>query len=314
MATIIKYAQVEQISDNEADGGRIKARIRQDGNNDVPWAFPLLPKQFQTGPKVGEGVFIITQDSDNNKSNRFYLGPIVSQQNFNTKCSYNNGKGAAISLLQGNVIGPVKRLSLDARTKGAFPNINSVAMVGRESQDIIMQHGSSDNTDELNIRCGIRKEDDLTDKSYSTSKTIFNNIDPAYIQLKYGENLGSKVKNYRSVSGSKIEEKSQTNSVVNVIADKINLVGRSEASETIISEGVTDNEHLIQDSRIDELMSSLHQAPYGDVLVEILTIMKDAILTHVHNYNLLPPVMEKSTLSLDKTNLDKILSKNVRIN
>ena len=76
--SIIKKGQVESVKD-DTDGLRIKARIAQDGEaplEEIPYAFPLLPKTFQSVPKVGEGVFIITTMSGNKNSQRYYIGPI----------------------------------------------------------------------------------------------------------------------------------------------------------------------------------------------------------------------------------------------
>ena len=77
--SIIKKGQVELIEDT-ADGLRIKVRIEQDGTTpleNIPYAFPLLPKTFQSVPKRGEGAFIITTMSDSKESQRYYIGPII---------------------------------------------------------------------------------------------------------------------------------------------------------------------------------------------------------------------------------------------
>jgi hypothetical protein len=71
---VIKMAHVESVED-DADGLRIKARLSQDGRqdiNDLPYAYPLLPKTFRTVPKVGEGVLIFLSELGNNNSNRYY--------------------------------------------------------------------------------------------------------------------------------------------------------------------------------------------------------------------------------------------------
>lgn len=55
---IVKMGHVEETNFDPAGALRIKARAHEDGGDEVPWAFPLLPKQFQVVPKVGEGVFL----------------------------------------------------------------------------------------------------------------------------------------------------------------------------------------------------------------------------------------------------------------
>ena len=76
---VLKMGQVESVLDS-ADGLRIKVRLAQDGMvglNELPYAFPLLPKTIQTVPKVGECVLVITSILGNNESNRYYIGPTM---------------------------------------------------------------------------------------------------------------------------------------------------------------------------------------------------------------------------------------------
>lgn len=313
MAIIVKMGHVEETSTDPAGGLRIKARTKQDGSGNVPWAFPLLPKQFQVVPKVGEGVFIFTEDDTRKDSNRYYVGPIISQPQYNDKCDFSYGRGNALSCLQGRVIEPLPNIANDSRTNGSFPNIGDVSVVGRDSQDVIMKKNKTD-ADEIDIRCGIRKADTLqgqtNDAIQTIGKIIFNDVDPAYIQLKYKPNLGSAVEDYNAELGTRTTTVSKTNSVINVVADKINLVG---VSDDTINAGKTDNDTLIKDEDIDKLMSELHQLPKGDVLVKLLKLLRDALLTHTHNYNGLKPTVSNYVLSLTKFNLNSILSSVVRI-
>lgn len=314
MAFIVKLGHVESTTSDPYGELRIKARLQEDGSGEVPWAFPLLPKQFQVVPKVGEGVFIISEDTNKKDGNRYYVGPIISQPQFNTKCKYSYGRGEAISGLQGHSLEPLPNINMDARTHGSFPNVEDVAVVGRDSQDIIMKHNKDDNSDEIDVRCGIRKEDTIAKNTKGITenigKVIFNDQDPAYVQLKYKEGLGNKVDNYDANAKKKITEASKTNSVVNIAADKINLIGVGDDSLNVSR---TDNETLIQNQNIDELMSELHQLPKGDVLVKCLKLMMEAILNHTHNYNGLKPTLCEETLALSKFDLSEILSKYVRI-
>ena len=60
---IIHKGQVELVEE-AAEGLRIKARIDSDlwrPLEELPYAFPLLPKTVQSVPKVGEGVFVFTE-------------------------------------------------------------------------------------------------------------------------------------------------------------------------------------------------------------------------------------------------------------
>jgi hypothetical protein len=53
---------------------------------------------------------------------------------------------------------------------------------------------------------------------------------------------------------------------------------------------VTNNENLISDSELSKILSSeidggAHRLPFGDVLLEYLKLLKEALFSHVHNGN-----------------------------
>lgn len=315
MAIMVKMGHVEQTNVDPTGALRIKARLHEDGGGEVPWAFPLLPKQFQVVPKVGEGVFIFEENGKG--SNRYYIGPIISQPQFNEKCEFSYGRGQALSVLNGAVVGPLPNIKNDSRTEGSFPKLGSVSVVGRESQDLILGQAANCGSDQVLIRCGIRKEDSLTNTSNkqkgligNVGKIIFNDVDPSYIQLKYKTNLATKVKDYNAEAGDKIETPSKTNSAVNIVADKINLIGVGDES---INASKTDTKDMLRDEDMELIMSELHQLPKGDMLVKCLKLIRDAFLTHSHNYNGLPPTIANYVLSLSNFDLNSILSEYVRI-
>lgn len=287
---IIKKAQVESVSDS-ADGLRIKARIQQDGVrriDDIPYAFPLLPKTLQTVPKIGECVLIITSKISDDGSNRFYIGPIVSQPQFQYFDSYNYGKGTATSLFSDGFSKPLEKISNYEVTKGSFPDINDIAIVGRKGEDIIVKD------DEIDLRCGIRKSSN--DNENLLGNVVFNNQDPAYIQLKRKVNIG-------------VSKGQEANSVANVVADKINLISHKDTN----SLPLTDNDELIKTNEMDSIMSQLHQLPYGDILVDVLKKIVSALVNHVHPYPGLPPCKDQYVTTVLGTDLNTILSENVRI-
>jgi hypothetical protein len=288
---LIKQGQVESVEDN-ADGLRIKVRLSQDGSvslQELPYAFPLLPKTIQSVPKIGEGVFVFTSEIGNNKSNRFYIGPIISQPQFQSSDSYSYGRGSALSLLQGGAVEPLAKISNYAETEGAFPNVNDIAIVGRNSEDITLKKG------EIDIRCGIR-ETPYVDDTNLIGEVVFNKIDPAYLQLKYKKNLST---------GSGRE----ANSMINLVADKINIISHKDKN----SFNLTDKSNLINDNEIDDIMSKLHQLPYGDELLKLLTLFRQALLTHVHPYPLMPTCVSDYVKELSNYDMYKILSEHVRI-
>jgi len=300
--SIIKRGQVESVEDS-ADGLRIKIRIKQDGKTPltkIPYAFPLLPKTFQSVPKVGEGAFVITAMSGNKESQRYYLGPIISQPQFQEKCDFNYGRGVATTLIDGGNLEPVEKISNYRETFGAFPNVDDVAVVGRGTQDIIMRSNKETNSNEIDIRCGIRT-DSLESKKPGEGmkgKVVFNRLDPAYIQLKYKRNIGR-------------GEDKEANSVINMVADKINIISNKDEN----SFDLTDDKQLIDENDMENIMTLLHQVPHGDTLVSLLKVLINAIITHVHPYAGMPPSIAGYTKESAEWlgRLDTILSKHVRI-
>ena len=287
---LIKMAQVESVID-DADGLRIKARLSQDGTiatKDLPYSFPLLPKTIQSVPKVGEGVLIFFSELGNNNSNRFYIGPVLSQPQFQEYESYFYGRGSSVSLMQGSSVKPLEKISNFDATRGAFPNVNDVALVGRKTEDVILKDG------EVDIRCGIRGK--AANHESLLGDVIFNTQSPSYIQLKYKKGLV-------------VSEGREADSVINMVADKINLISHRDKNYF----NLTDQDELIKESDLDTIMSQLHQLPYGDILLDVLTKMRNAIVNHVHPYPGLPPCLDQHIVSLNGTDFNKILSDNVRI-
>ena len=303
---IIHKCQVELVEE-AAEGLRIKARIDSDlwrPLEELPYAFPLLPKTVQSVPKVGEGVFVFTEIAGNDKSQRYYIGPIISQPQFQEECSFAYGRGAALSLIDGGLVGPEEKISNYSVTNGSFPKANDVAVIGRGSQDLVMRENST-GSNELDIRCGIRndaiQQEDGTalnedDAKRLKGKVVFNKEDPAYIQMKYRKGLTSK-------------SEQEASSITNIVSDKINIISNKDENRF----NVTDQESLIKEEELDEIMSKLHQIPHGDTLIKLLEIIIKAIVSHVHPYAGRPAIMEGYVKDAADFSLPTILSKHVRI-
>ena len=283
---------------DDSDGGRIKVKTKADKFTSESLqfdAFPLLPKMFQTAPKVGEAVLVIYSQLGNSQSQRFYIGPIISQPQKQSEDLYNDGNGQTCSLFHGSDVKPFERISNYGETDGAFPLQSDVAIVGRNTEDIILKDG------EIDIRCGIRtKANKNKDKPGLVGEVIFNSQNPSYIQLKYRKN-------------------SNNQSVINLVADKINLVSNNRKLDEYInltnvnSSNAQTNESLLKESDMDKLMEQLHEVPYGDILVQVLETFRTTFLQHVHNYNLLPPCQEDNVKKLTAINFNEMLSPDIKI-
>lgn len=293
---ILKFGQVESITD-ESEGGRIKARIIDDGEcatNELPYAFPLLPKTFHITPKIGECVLVLLNEQGNKFGDRFYIGPVISQNQYFEIENYNYGRGTSGSLLKGQGIAPLQKLSMYDATRGAFPSDEDVALVGRRSEDVILKDG------EIDIRCGIRGQAIESDNPNLKGYVLFNNNDPAYIQLKREDNLCT-TKFGANDRG--------TNSVVNVVADKINLLSYSDANQF----NLTDKDDLITKDEINRILNNAHPATYADELIEVLNIMRQCIIDHCHPYPGLSACNTSSIQALANYDMNKIKSNFVRI-
>ena len=281
------------------DGLRVRAQLMQDQPqeyDDIPWAFPLLPKVFQSIPKVGEAVFIIvSDDGDKNVTQRYFLGPIISQPQYNTYCQKEN----ATTLLQTHERNPIGKISNVDATRGSFPNAEDVAVVGRGKEDITLKYNDKSKVSEIDLRAGIRGEATNSGNEEMIGNIIFNDIDPAYIQLKYKQGLAT-------------GEKTSANSIINMVADRINIMSNKDEN---VSHNLHDKDMLIAESNMTEVMEKLHQVPMGDKLVELLTIMKGCIMHHVHPWAGMEQCGDWAGFinKLEGYDIESILSKYVRI-
>lgn len=308
--TLVKIGQVVSI-DDETRGNRIKVRLMEDHKTsfkDLPYAFPLLPKTLQSTPKPGEAVAVITAQLDNEKSQRFYIGPIISQPQNMEFAPYGEGLGSATSLLQTKTVDALETIDHFAVTQDAFPNKEDVALVGRKGEDIILKgtgtldgNGSEDGS-EIDLRCGIRQTIYGTGSEKEISgPTRFNNEDPAFIQMRHKKGLTQR----------------GDNSAINIVADSINLVSHKQEGELNPSNYMLHNDGkknpLIDDTDLDSMINQLHNSTYADVLIPILKTMCTAITNHVHNFGPVPPDEGEEIKDVKALDLESIKSPYVKI-
>ena len=289
-----KVREVENVYSKEGtDGMRVRAELSQDKVNkieDIPWAFPLLPKVFHVVPKVGEAVLVFTDLSNNNVTQRYYIGPIISQPQY---MEY-NGKENALSNLKSGFFKVIEKISNYDATRGSFPKNEDVAVVGRGSEDVTLKYDNASKKSEVDLRAGIRKASSFGDNAL-IGNVIFNDVDPAYIQLKYKNGMTK-----------------DASSVVNIVADRINIMSNKDNN---VSDSIHDKDSLVKDEDMEKVMDKLHQVPMGDKLVELLKVMKGAIMHHVHPWAGMEQCGDWSGFinKLEGYDIDSILSDYVRI-
>lgn len=281
--SLIRFAKVVQIEDNletasgneisrNSFGRRIKVKLIEDdqnlNNNDLPWVWPLLPKHLQIIPKVGEMVMIFLQTMDGAKGNRFYIGPIISQDYYLDKC----GEYEALSLLQGVSTKPLCHPRGNSLNDGTYPSADTIAIQGRGDAAIWLKD------EEMRLMCGHKpswSQRSNVEKADPGSLT-FNKENLSYIQLKYGrfkENNGS----------AKADVGKEFNSVVNVVADRINLISHSGVNK-LSNVKVNDPNELVDTTSVQNIATDAQSVVYGEQLVAFLNRFRTVFGEHTHHW------------------------------
>jgi hypothetical protein len=142
-------------------------------NADLPNCFPLIPKFVATIPKIGETVLLFLSDSNDRYSDRYYVGPIISNLNLINKQTLAAGSTANLST---GLYLPQQDISKIEATKGVYSEYdtdNTMAIQGRNNADLVFKNS------EVLIRAG---------KFVESKPEEFNNVNPAYVQIKNGFN------------------------------------------------------------------------------------------------------------------------------
>ena len=287
---IIKYGKVLSVDDNK-DSDRIKVRIIPDDNSktfdELPYAFPLLPKALHVKPKVNEGVFVFFMVSDDENSQRFYIGPVISQDHRMFFDSYADGGD---SFFRGGKKDFDVAPSTDSDEIGTLPNDNDIVIRGRKNTDIQLTY------DDIRIKAGVKVVDE--NNSYKLS---FNIKNPSYGKFKYHTK--------ELIDGSK--------STATIVADKISFLSNT-SKENDINVTLTDVNDLITDDDLNKVIQKAYRLPYGEKLIEFLTEFVNAFANHTHDFPMFKPnPFYTNTLVSKKSDMldnKRMLSDTVRIN
>ena len=288
--------------------GRIKVRIKGSMNTggddsildeNLPWCFPLMPKHFSVQPKVGEVVLLFVFSKQQQHVDRLYIGPIISQL---PKLNEDPFLYSALNGFSFGVESPLVNPAQIPDLNGVFANPEDVVVQGRYNTDIIQKKN------EVLIRAGKFVPENPTSNNPYPFK--FNSSSQAYIQLK--NNIVTTPKTN--------QQPERRGSITNIVANKINLLTHADGSPRF---DLTNPDNLISDEEMTRILTEAHQLPFGDVLLEYLKLMKDALFSHVHNGSGNPPTDltisgNKQALAAFKSKADSLekamLSRNVRIN
>jgi hypothetical protein len=259
-----------RIVDDPQGLGRVKVRVKGviglGGDDskldaDLPWAFPLMPKMFSIQPKIGESVYIFNFGKDRQHADRMYIGPIISQPQ---KLNFDSYFGTSLAGFTFGTQAANVDVNIIPELKGVFPNPSDVSMEGRYNTDIIHK----DN--EILIRAGKFETSAPSDQNIYPFK--FNKTTQAFIQIKNDVSITN-------------DTSTQNGTVTNIVANKINLITHSGGYPRF---NVTNQTDLISDEELNKILSpeiagGAHRLPFGDVLLEYLILLKNALFFHVHN-------------------------------
>lgn len=286
----VRYGVVVSVND-DAGADRIAVRLIPEDNNKVrdelieARAFPLMPKAIFIKPKVGEGVFVILATLNDGNSQRYYIGPVVSQVH---RMLYEPAREGGDSYQNGAKKDFDVSPYLHKDAKGLFPGSEDIAIMGRKDTEIILKD------DDIRIRAGVR----LTGDNY---QIVYNRKNPAYIKLAYHEN---------ALDGD-------NHSTATIVADKINLLS-NKSTEEPTGINLTDTESLISDSDLNEVINEAYRLPYGEKLVKLLKTMIKVFNEHTHDYIALPPnsfyIAEMNSAAKEPLDEERLLSDGIRIN
>lgn len=304
--SLIRIAEVLQLEDNldtagsneisrNSFGRRIKVRLAEDKNNlnvnDLPWVSPLMPKHILVTPKVGEMVLVFFQNLDGVKGNRFYIGPIISQDYYLD----HGGKYEALSLLQGVSTTPLCHPQGNSKNDGSYPDNDTVAIQGRGDSAMWLKD------EELRLMCGHKPNwrNRSNIEKADPGSLEFNKRDLSYIQLKYDK--------YReSASGKKFS------SVANIVADRIFLITHDGAlKESYLN--VTDSKELVTKDAIENFASNGQKMVFGDDLIAFLKKFREIFAEHTHNWSNDKQVISAKDEEFWNKDLDELLCNTIRI-
>ena len=290
----IKICEVISV-DDEYNSGRIKvASFPYDAGKkteEIQYAYPLLPKTFYVMPKIGEAVLVFYMVGGDQSSNRYYVGPIISQL---PTLEYSNISTTALNNYPGETTKVNVNQDLVKYTSGAFGEQNDICVYGRKGSDVILKEN------DIRIRAGARVN------SNNKVGVEFNHFNPAYLKLKYSD----EPKIYYNYNKHSDDQHVIYQSSVTLVADEINLL--SNLSETTFN--ITDNKDLITDENMTKILENAHVLPYGDVLVSFLQYFLRMFKEHSHRYPGLPTILPSGHQGFFDYDFSQMLSEHVRIN
>jgi hypothetical protein len=159
--------------------------------------------------------------------------------------------------------------------EGIYPLKTDVAIIGKVNTDIILR------INEVHIRAGKHENDNVLK---------LNVKNPAEISLIYEQ--------------KKESDTFYTNTIIT--SDKIALISHSGIPQFKAAR--------LESKDRERIFEEGHPVARGDVLVEALNIIRNALINHIHGYLNLPADKNAIINNLEKINFESILQKNIVTN
>jgi hypothetical protein len=288
--------------------GGTGVKLDAKGNRIWTTAIPLLPKHLSVIPKVDESVLVFTFEGAMTQD-VYYIGPIISSLDKLRKDDGSISARRMFSYGVGKIDPPVTSIKTNNNIipslKGVFADPEDITIQGRYNTDIIQKEN------EILIRAGkfVSSKKGENNNPYDFK---FNLATQGFIQIKNNFNF------------SKDKKITTLGTVTNIVSNKINLLTYGGSPNVILNQ-----DDLLSKDQINNLMSddrniAAHPIPFGDILLDMLKLLKSGIVSHVHSTHGKKAediqaegnqvgVME--TFEQEFGKLEKILlSKNIRIN
>jgi len=181
----------------------------------------------------------------------------------------------ALSTTNMALTSPEAAVSTYPDANGVYPLKEDVAIVGRVNTDIILK------INEVHIRAGKHENDNVLK---------LNVKNPATISMVYEPKQG--------------ETDYYSNNII--MSDKIALISH-EGKPQFKAARLTPEDRT-------RIFNESHPIPRGDVLIEALNIIRNALINHIHGYSNLPADKNSIITDLENINFESILQKNIVIN
>jgi hypothetical protein len=181
----------------------------------------------------------------------------------------------ALSTTNMALTSPAPAVSTYPDAAGIYPSLEDIALLGRVNSDITLK------INEVQIRAGQHENDNVLKLNVQNPATFNMIFEPNQGQTSY-----------------------YSNSILQ--SDKIAIISHDGKPQFKAA-------RLTAEDRA-EIFDKGHPIPRGDVLVEALNIIRNALVQHIHGYSGLPADKTAIINSLESLNFDGMLQKNIVIN